>query len=1435
MKGLTQKPFFHIGRVILLIDLLFVLLVGLFHFWNTQKTLDELKAHLIQADMAQISLLAKDFQPQVNAGEWLSLQQSLQLLNTLSADQQIRIVSPLGATLISGDSAANKAAYIQIPTNALKPPYSPQSQWLPDANTLQLLYPFTTNNQKLTAFLVSVHRLHAPLEAQTNSQNAAFLQFVVLNILFIAILLILIQTLFYQPARRAIRLAHAVTHGNYKMRMEDSAIYEVQEINAAFNLLANRIGNQRQSLEALNQKVARIENEQQPENQALQQRIAQLEGLNFTIATTSNVLEIPALIRATLDQALEILNLSKGAILLGEYSALQGFSDTEKETFRALCDLDQWKTGLNRKVTVSDWVKSPPPLAGMAAEMKAMQIRASIFIPLYLNSKAQGLLTLSSVMPRIWLPEETALLEVIAHQIIFAVERVQHVQDIQSQNQLMKTLVEQSELLNRPYAQEEIIEAIGQGALALTHAEQIFILNRAQENSPLTCPWCYQVSAEFMDTLLRMPAEQVSVFLTTSPLLLETISSTEPSYEILNVLHQHGIASAFVWPVIYEGQADVFVCCFYTHPVQLKTNEQEVIEAFLRQAAATLENTRLFQAESSQRQLAEALREVATRLASTLNLDEVLDGILDQLSRVIPHDASDIMLLEGDTIRILRSRGYNQTDQSGIQTFTGRASQMGNLRWMIENKQAYVISDVTQREDWLDVGFSHWIKSYAGAPLIHRGVVLGFINVSSHQTAFFHAEVAPILATFASQAAIFIENARLYQNTQQRMAETDALFRAMLPLFNPSEDMNVQARHITEAVVQEFASAHCSVMLIDEDRANLVMMAQSGYLQPGKPVLPLNGSGLTVAAVHDRKIIYAPDILKEPSFVRGAPETRSELVIPLRGRDNILGVLNLESPQPDGFDEHAQQLLASYAERASLSLENAHLFETVRQHAEQMIELNSITNIALQNMDSDNMLVRIVRQVAEMIHADGCYITTWDESSQKVTPIAGFGPDQNIYPTIVLAPGETTVTEAALRLNRTVTVEDIRNTPYISHRLAPALPAHSLMAMPLISDKKKLGALIVGFTEHHFFTSEEMALGEQVAGLIVLALTRLRSLELSKRRAHEAETLREASLALTASLELQPVFESTLNHLEQVLPFDGASIFLNKGNSLVIQAARNVPNLETLRTQEFSYENGLFHEIQNTRKPVILLDAQSDPRFERWGKNDRVRSWMGVPLISGNTLLGILTLDRLKNNPFTAEEVTLTQTFANHAALAIQNAQLHSAVQHLAITDPLTGIYNRRGFFDLAQKLLAFNQRSPRPISALMLDIDFFKRVNDRYGHDVGDEVICGITAVCQQMMRSADVICRYGGEEFTILLPDSDLIGAQIAAQRLHTAIVSTPMQTSAGPVSVTVSVGAAMMDKDCKTLEALLKCADMALYTAKQEGRNRVCLWHAQSDLMN
>jgi diguanylate cyclase (GGDEF)-like protein len=218
---------------------------------------------------------------------------------------------------------------------------------------------------------------------------------------------------------------------------------------------------------------------------------------------------------------------------------------------------------------------------------------------------------------------------------------------------------------------------------------------------------------------------------------------------------------------------------------------------------------------------------------------------------------------------------------------------------------------------------------------------------------------------------------------------------------------------------------------------------------------------------------------------------------------------------------------------------------------------------------------------------------------------------------------------------------------------------------------------------------------------------------------------------------------------------------------------------------------------------------------------------MRARLAGGNDIdfVGVISIAR-RHRPFTEEERDLFAYLAGQATLSIENVDLHEMVQEQAVTDELTGLFNVRQFHARLENEIERAERFGSPLSLVMLDIDKFKSVNDTYGHQQGDRVLVEVARVLRRLSRDVDLPARYGGEEMAVVLPQTDLRGAEQGAERMRAAIEGMQIQRldGGGLLPITASFGVASFPAEGHDKTALIASADAALYRAKRGGRNRV-----------
>jgi diguanylate cyclase (GGDEF)-like protein len=251
--------------------------------------------------------------------------------------------------------------------------------------------------------------------------------------------------------------------------------------------------------------------------------------------------------------------------------------------------------------------------------------------------------------------------------------------------------------------------------------------------------------------------------------------------------------------------------------------------------------------------------------------------------------------------------------------------------------------------------------------------------------------------------------------------------------------------------------------------------------------------------------------------------------------------------------------------------------------------------------------------------------------------------------------------------------------------------------------------------------------------------------------------------------------------------------------------------------------NGLTGTVAREKKILIIEDMTNHPIYKGMPKN-WCGSIIGLPLMHRSRVIGVMNLARNTPGEFSKAEIRLLNLLADQAAIAIINARLHSAVSHQARSDSLTELPNRRALDERLDKAIAQSVASGNPFCAVMMDLDGFKIINDTYGHKVGDEVLQQVANSMEKSLRSTDFLARYGGDEWTLVLTETNLTQAQVVIQKIQNGLRNNPVQLPDGKsTNIGVSGGVALYPVHADTAPGLIRAADEALFRAKKNSRGQ------------
>jgi len=477
--------------------------------------------------------------------------------------------------------------------------------------------------------------------------------------------------------------------------------------------------------------------------------------------------------------------------------------------------------------------------------------------------------------------------------------------------------------------------------------------------------------------------------------------------------------------------------------------------------------------------------------------------------------------------------------------------------------------------------------------------------------------------------------------------------------------------------------------------------------------------------------------------------------------------------------------------------------------------LYDASQAVLSTFDLDEVLSRILGIVRDVFHLDKAAILLLDARTQELYIKTQFGWDPGSE--IIRVPLGSGLTGTAAQTRQPVYVPDVSQDPRYIRSLAST---RSEVAIPLMVREEVVGVLDCQSETLNFFDQETLELLRLFSTQASIALANARLYSLEQRRRAQLEAINAIAKQTTAVLEIGELLKQVCSLILQSFGGDHASVLLFEDDRLVLRAHQG--RLTPLFTigDELPAGEGLFARAIDSRKAVVENDVGRVPGHLP-GFRETV-SVVCLPLVSFGQVLGVLVLESASCDAFLPADVNALESVTDICATAIQNARYFDRVRQLAYMDGVTGIFNRRYFELRIAEEMARSTRHGLTFSVIMVDIDHFKQLNDEYGHLLGDEVLRQVSAILTQQLRKSDVLSRFGGEEFAIITPETDLDSALAVADKLRRVVESWHFPGVARPV--TISAGVAEFPAQGGTRDDLVKSADEALYAAKQAGRNRV-----------
>jgi len=474
----------------------------------------------------------------------------------------------------------------------------------------------------------------------------------------------------------------------------------------------------------------------------------------------------------------------------------------------------------------------------------------------------------------------------------------------------------------------------------------------------------------------------------------------------------------------------------------------------------------------------------------------------------------------------------------------------------------------------------------------------------------------------------------------------------------------------------------------------------------------------------------------------------------------------------------------------------------------------------------EELLAEVLERARELIGFEHAAVMLLDEESGRLTVehLSGYGDQAEEIRRTSLASGQGLAGWAAAN-RESVRVGDVSQDPRYVSGLEEA---QSNLAVPLIIGNRVAGVINVESERLDAFTPKHEKMLTVLGTHAALGILTFQTQAALRQRIDQLSALYRISNMASQAGALGATLNSMLEIAAEVLPQGEAAILLLDESKKTLRVAAGQGYQSAVRFLEIPVGQGITGRCAQTGVTQVVHDIDGLEDEEAYIPGvPGARSEVAVPLIADGMIIGVFNAESVQPHAFNDEHVQTLTVIARQAAEVIRSAQLLQETRRLAVTDALTGLFNRRHFNQQLEENVSRAARYDEPLALIFLDVDHFKSVNDRFGHHAGDRCLQALARTLRENVRDSDQIARIGGEEFAVLLIRADRELALSIAERLRDRIDDLIIEEDPPlPVDLTASLGIAFFREDGDDPRSLMRSADRALYTAKRLGRNRVVI---------
>ncbi|MBN2148577.1 MAG: GAF domain-containing protein [Anaerolineales bacterium] len=730
-------------------------------------------------------------------------------------------------------------------------------------------------------------------------------------------------------------------------------------------------------------------------------------------------------------------------------------------------------------------------------------------------------------------------------------------------------------------------------------------------------------------------------------------------------------------------------------------DDQALIASLAHQTALTLENARLYQASEQRAAQMMALTHVAAAITSSLQTDELIQGLLDQVKTIIPYDTGTLWLRQGDRLTVRAAGGFEDSDQR-IGLSVAIAESMLLLE-MIDTSQPISVGDVRQDPRFTSL-VEHQYLSWLGVPLLSKSEVVGVLAFEKAEPHFYTQDHIAAVVTFAGQAAVALVNATLFEDSTSRTVELAERSQRLALLNRLSGELSgsldlMNILRVTTHEMRQALAGDAVLGLLFNTEGKALLHTEDPALEIAYPV------EVPHCMIYERiretlGVFLSENILREEELsplreFLAARKTKAIMVVPLATGVDLQGLLIVISHTRRRFDMDEVELGRTIGNQAAVTIQNARLFEeTQRLFAEtqaRSAELTSLYDLGVsisQVLDQDKLIDTVFENSVRMLQADAAGLSLQSGTDSLV--VRFLDRSEKIGPITIERKG-TSFSEYVIQTGAPFIVRDMEKErdrlPIQGVTIGD--PVRSWLGVPLIVRGSIAGVLSVMSYQPNAFGNQQLRFLLQIGNQLAVAFDNARLFQTTEEYAadmahrvaertqeleqehNRTQTLLDIITELSASLDLDLVLNRTLAVLNEAISAEHSLIMLvhPEEAALFLRASLGytTPPPKGGQITRFKPNEGLAGWVVTMRQSALIPDLQQDERWmQRVDHPSEHRSAIAVPLMMGEEVLGALLLFHRQPNSFTDHQLTLVQATAKQIAVAINNAQLYNLIRDQA-------------------------------------------------------------------------------------------------------------------------------------------------------------------------